>query len=193
MGRLLEDGQHVTGYGLKRITPKMRYRAGRLVYLASEAQLKKLVPELRSQEDMHFQACVMECIVKRSLDPVLSMGTNAAQAAAQPLRAAGIECSISRELRSEAEQQALAVFLLNGVLVSNLTEPTNGYSDLLRFAKNGSDRMLMIADEPFMRELACLHGVSEKVRHPGLLNTAFDFDDEFTLDALDQLQQSVSL
>lgn len=49
-----------------------------------------------------------------------------------------------------------------------------------------------MADESFMRELACLHGIADRPRHPDLLDTAFDMDDEFTLDAVDQIQQSIS-
>lgn len=192
MQQLLEEEQHATGYGLKRLTPKKRYRAGRLVYLASEEQLSELAPELRSYKEMHFQACVMDCIVKHSVDPVISLGTNAAQAAAQPLRAADIDCSVNNELQTEAEQQGLAVFLLNGVRLSNLAEPINGYSDLLRFAKYGADLPLMKAGDPFMRELACLHGIAGSPRHPDLLDSAFDVDDEFALDAVDQIQQSIS-
>ena len=50
----------------------------------------------------------------------------------------------------------------------------------------------MKAEYPFMRALACLHRVAESPRHPDLLDSAFDVDDEFMLDAADQIQQSIS-
>jgi hypothetical protein len=43
------------------------------------------------------------------------------------------------------------------------------------------------------RELACLHGLAEHPRHAELLETAYDEDEDLALDAIDQLQQSVSM
>ena len=92
---------------------------------------------------------------------------------------------------NEAEQQSLAVFLLNGVSVDR--QGLDNDTELIRFAKTGADRSLMKSGEPFMRELACLHGLAEHPRHPKLLETAYDEDEDLALDAIDQLQQSVSM
>ena len=133
----------------------------------------------------------MEAVSSGNLDRVLYLGTNAAQAAAQPIRAAKKTCSTTLRDLKEAEQQSLAVFLLNGVSVER-PGPDND-TELMRFAKNGADRNLMKSGEPFMRELACLHGLVEHPRHSELLETAYDEDEDLALDAIDQLQQSVSM
>ncbi|MNY60167.1 hypothetical protein D3C86_1966830 [compost metagenome] len=69
---------------------------------------------------------------------------------------------------------------------------TNNSSDLMRFAVSGVDRALMQSEDPFVRELSCLHGLSEKPRHPDILETAFDEDESLVMDAIDQIQQSLS-
>lgn len=50
---------------------------------------------------------------------------------------------------------------------------------------------MMKSSDPFIREIACLHGLSEKPRHTGLLETVFDVDEDLALDAISQLQQSL--
>jgi len=119
------------------------------------------------------------------------MGTNAAQAAAQPLRAAGKACFFGKDKLSEIEEQALAVFLLNGVSVTR--NENDEQSEVMRFAKIGADLDLMKSEEPFIRNLACLHGISDEPRHIELLETAYDEGELITLDAVEQLRQSNSM
>jgi hypothetical protein len=65
--------------------------------------------------------------------------------------------------------------------------------EFLRFAFSaGSDPGLMTSLDPFIREIACLHGLSHTPRHPQVLESAFDEDEDLTLDAIDQLKQSTS-
>jgi hypothetical protein len=51
---------------------------------------------------------------------------------------------------------------------------------------------LMKGSDPFVRELACLHGITEEPRHPFLLDRVFDADEDMALDAIEQLQQPIS-
>jgi hypothetical protein len=37
-----------------------------------------------------------------------------------------------------------------------------------------------------------MHGISEQPRHPRMLETVFDEDEDLAMDAIDQLQQSMS-
>jgi hypothetical protein len=50
----------------------------------------------------------------------------------------------------------------------------------------------MRSKDPFIRELACLHGLAPQPRHPEVLESPFDEDEELAMDAIDQLQQSAS-
>ncbi len=189
--RSLADGaEGLAGFERKRRVPKLRYRAGRLVYLAKEETLGLLSSVIRALPELKFHESVMNAVAFGRIDGVLSLGTNAAQAAAQPLRAAGMRCTASAQSFSEIEIQGLAVLKLNGVKVDCHSSLTPDKSELTRFAASGVDRALMKSTDPFIREIACLHGISDQPRHPALLESVFDEDEELTLDAIDQIQQS---
>lgn len=189
---LIESTHRLQGYARKRNIPKLRYRAGRLTYLAARDALLSLSGEARGIPELHFHAQVMAAVASANIDNVISLGTNAAQAAAQPLRASARTAVITRQGLGVPEQQALAIFLLNGVPVTGVPQGQADGSEMIRFAANGVDRELMKSADPFLRELACLHGLSAHPRHPALLDAVFDEAEELALDAVDQLQQSVS-
>ena len=52
---------------------------------------------------------------------------------------------------------------------------------------------LMRSPDKFIREIACLHGLSEQPQHPSMLESVFDEDEELAVDAVEQLQESISL
>lgn len=187
----LDKAADLRGYARKRLVPKLRYCAGRLVYLAKESSLASIADSTESLKELSLLTGVMKTVSTGNLDQLLHMGTNAAQAAAQPLRAAGKDCNLSKDKLSKTEEQALAVFLLNGVSVSR--KNNDEQSDVLRFAKSGTDLDLMKSKDPFIRNLACLHGISDYPRHTELLETAYDKDELITLDAVEQLRQSNSM
>lgn len=191
IGVTLDKAAGSKGYARKRLVPKLRYCAGRLVYLAGENSLASIADSTESLKELSLLTGVMKTVSTGNLDQLLHMGTNAAQAAAQPLRAAGKDCNLSKDKLSKTEEQALAVFLLNGVSVTrNINDEQ---SDVMRFAKSGADLNLMKSQEPFIRNLSCLHGISDGPRHTALLETAYDEDELITLDAVEQLRQSNSM
>lgn len=189
---LIESTHRLKGYERKRNIPKLRYRAGRLIYLAGEDTLGSLSAEAASIPELHYHTVVMAAVARANIDDVLSLGTNAAQAAAQPLRISEKAVALTRQDLGEPEQQALAIFLLNGVRVTGLAPTQVAGSELMRFAAAGADRELMKSADPFLRELACLHGLAPQPRHSALMDEVFDADEELAFDAVDQLQQSVS-
>lgn len=191
--RGIDDFHDLDSFGRKRSIPKLRYNAGRLIYLATEDVLSDLVPAVESIPELFFHAKVMHAVVTQDLTNILNMGTNAAQAAAQPLRASGKEATISQTVLDETQEQALAVFLMNGVSIKHPDSQLGGTSEILRFASLGADMAMMKSNNPFMRELACLHGLSPQPRHPNLLEKVFDEDEHLTMDAIEQLQISVSM
>jgi hypothetical protein len=170
----------------------LRYRAGRLTYLASTETLADLGKALRGYQELHFHAEVMTAVASQNLDRLLPFGTNAAQAAAQPLRAAGVRCTTSTLTMDEATQQSLAIFTLNGVPVDRQEVAQQRDSDLLQFARSGANAALLKSADPFTRELACLHGLSSVPRHPEMLESVFDEDEHLAIDAVEQLQDSAS-
>ena len=142
--------------------------------------------------ELHLQSLVMLATASGNIDRILGLGTNAAQATAQPMRAGGKTATLNLTTLTEAEQQALAVFRLNGIEVEAQRKTEVAESELLEFAGSGSNAKLMTSSNAFIREIACLHGIASAPRHPEMLESVFDEDEELAVDAVDQLQQSLS-
>lgn len=189
---LLAGAADLTGFDRKRRIPRLRFLAARLVYLATEESLASLATAVRELPELHLHAEVMAAVASGDISGLLASGANAAQAAAQPLRAANRPARLSLRTLDRAAALGLAVFHFNGVPVSCPALQEGHESELLRFAKEGVDVPLMRSLDPFVRELACLHGLSAQPRHADLIETAFDRDELLALDAVDQLQQSQS-
>jgi len=182
----------VSPYERKRRIPKLRYRAARLSYLATEQRLADLAAQIHEIRELHLQSMVMKAIASGNISELMKLGTNAAQAAAQPMRASGILTSYDATELSEAEMQAMAVFRLNGVNIQGNLDLPNPSPDLLAFAERGASLKLMRSSSAFLSEFACLHGVHSEPRHPTILESVFDEDEELAIDAADQLGQSLS-
>lgn len=190
---LMRNAARAHGFRRKRRIPKLRYRAARLVYLAAEDALASLASEAIELPELRFHAEVMSAVSSGRVEQLLPLGANAAQAAAQPLRASDRKATAIEVGDGKAEEQGLAIFALNGVPVAQESAGPARASELMTFATNGIDLSLMKSTNPFIQELACLHGLSEQPRHPELLNTAFDQDESLAMDAIDQVQQSGSI
>ena len=173
----------------KRLLPKIRYRFGRLAYLGELAQLGDLAGAARSIPALKFQSAVANSIATGDVNEIIDYGANAAQAVAQPLSMRTSQVVVGKRMLNPAAQQALAVLRMNGLSVEGATLG-DAQSELLKFATSGADRPMMKSSEPFLRELACLHGLSEAPRHQATLTTAFDAAEEITFDAIEQEHQS---
>jgi hypothetical protein len=188
----MDGASDLSGFERKRRIPKLRYLARRLIYLAEDATLLDLASAAGAIQELHLDSQVMKAVATGMIDDLLPLGTNAAQAAAQALLAAGKVCSISKNVDAEVKVQALATFLFNGVRLALSDTSSIAQSELVRFATSGSDMNLMRSADPYIREIACLHGLSREPRHAELLRKAFDEDEELFVDAVEQLQQSAS-
>lgn len=104
---LAEEVQSANAFQKKRRIPKLRYRAGRLVYLSTDETLNDLANVSKEIPELHFHSHVMAAVATGNVDGVLSIGTNAAQATAQPLRASGKTGNMSRADLSLVEGQSL--------------------------------------------------------------------------------------
>jgi hypothetical protein len=190
--KFFDQVSDATPFLRKRLVSKMRLAAGQLVYLSDEETLKAMSIPLCEISELHLHGRVMEAVATRRLDKVLPLGTNAAQASAQALGADNQPAFVSLRSFNAAEHQALAVLMLNGVAIATDGGAIEDETELLRLARNGCDQGLMKSGDPFLRELACLHGLTGPARHSSMLNTAFDQDDDLVLDAIDKLQESAS-
>lgn len=177
------------GFKAKRLIPKIRYRMGRLAYLSEPSDLYAMGDGV-TDSSLDLQKEVVKAIATGQVERVLAMGGNVAQAVAQPVRMAKNRVEFSKEQLTPQEMQALAVFKLNGVDVSS---PVVFDNELVRFAEHGADVGLMRSADPFISELASLHGVSSLPRHFHVLDTPFDPHEDIPLDAIDSLTRSGSI
>lgn len=176
---LLATGPELDGYERKRVISKIRYFAGRLVYLAKAEDLPLIAERLRQYPELAMLAEILHAIGTRDITHLLRMGSNAAQSAAQPLKLTPGEITCGIESWGSAERQSLAILRANGI---NVVGPAD--DELNRFALwNEQGHELMSSGEPFIQEIACLHGISEYPRHSEILETAFDRGEELAFDA----------
>lgn len=190
---LIDGIENSDSFNRKRRIPKLRYYAARMIYLATDETLGLLSSVARKLPELRFHSEVMDSVASGNVDRLLPLGANAAQAAAQPMKAANKHATTTLLEFSEAEEQALAIFAFNGLPVTRPQQTPWLLSELMRFATGGADIELMKSSQPFMRELACLHGLTESPRHSDMLDKVFDEDEALALDAIEQLQHSISL
>jgi len=177
--QILEGGSKLDGYARKRALPKIRYYAGRLLYLARPEDLPLIAERLRQCPELIMLAEIFHAVATRDITRLLPMGSNAAQSAAQALKLSSDKVTCRVESWGAAERQGLAILRANGISVAGPTD-----DELSRFALwQERGHALMTSGDPFIQEMACLHGVSEHPRHPGILETAFDRGEELAFDA----------
>ncbi len=181
--------EHVpaSGFGRKRAIPKLRYFAGRLIYLLPDDQLLAMAGKLDEHPELFLISRVSRAIATRDVTEVLNLGTNAVNAAAQVLRTGRYQISCNAERLGEVQSQGAAMLVINGLRLDGIDGHRAPINDFAEW-KPGSD--LMSSEEPFVQELACLHGAYPDSRHTEMLDTAFDRDEQLAFDVITQLQES---
>jgi hypothetical protein len=187
----LEQIEGLGPFDKKRLIPKLRYAAGRLLYLGTRESLVELSTALVAVPELILLGRVFGAVGARDVSELLKYGTNAAQAAAQVLHLDASPVLCNSPMRNEKEVQALAILKLNGVRITG--SPTDARArdtnDILAFAEwQGRDRTLFNSTQPFIKEIACLHGIDEPDRNRSLIDSAFDIDDSLAFDAISMLQ-----
>lgn len=79
------------------------------------------------------------------------------------------------------------MLVINGLRLDGIDGHRAPINDFAEW-RSGSD--LMRSDDPFVQELACLHGAHPDSRHTNMLDTAFDRDEQLAFDVITQLQES---
>lgn len=183
--QLLQQLVDARGYERKRLLPKVRYRVGRLAYLASTMQLTALAAQLRFHHELAFHATVLMSVATGDVTEAIRLGANVVQAVAQPLRADGRRATVQGPLETEIEAHGLAILALNGVRTSGEGIGIHTGNDLVRLACSGSSVEMMRSSQGFLREFASLHGVGAP-RHPEMLDSAFILAEDSVFDAVSQ-------
>jgi hypothetical protein len=192
INRLIDENPKVEGFSRKRLIPKLRFYAGRLIFLAPPEDLLEISSALGDFPELLLRSNIMVAIQSRDITPVLRLGANAVQAVSQVLRIMNepVRCSL-REF-SDVELQGLAILRLNGITIhlENEIPIELEASDLNQFVLGNNTLQLMKSEQPFIREISCLRGTENIFRHKRLLETAFDRDEHLILDVLNQLRDS---
>lgn len=193
MKELLDQLHLASGYARKRLLPKARYTLGRLTYLTEPTRLQELSDAASNVSGLFFQAEVARAVATGNVDRLITLGTNAAQAAAQPGRMLSGGFVLTRAPSAPADLPSLATIALNGVRVETRTTQREGWNEqaLYRFAVSGSSRELMKTTDGPLRELACLHGVGPP-KHAAVLDAPMDEAEPIALDAIEQARASLS-
>jgi hypothetical protein len=183
---ILSDIDQLSGYEQKRRLPKLRYLAGRLLYLLGRNELSALSLRLESIPELFLLTKTMGAVASLDMTDVVCMGGNAAHISAQLIRTDCKNVTIHEAIAdSPIVRQSLAIIELNG-----LTHNFKGVDgELGLFAKAEGMGDLMSSHDGFIKELACLHGALP-ARHQETLDSSFDRNEELALDVLNQLQNS---
>ena len=183
----------VRGYERKRLIPKLRFYAGRLIFLAPPDFLSSVSFALADYPELLLRARVMGTVQSRDVSFLFTLGVNAVQAAAQVLRIHNDPVRCSLDSFGEVELQGLAILRLNGIKIDFLGEKMSERivaDPLNQFALGHRPLELMKSDDFFVRELACLRGIDNPLRHKAILDTAFDRDEQLILDVINRLRDS---
>jgi len=186
----LVGASELHGYARKRRIPKLRFFAGRLTYLATPQMLLEFSASLRVLPELRLIAEIFKTVATEDATGLLSFGINAVQAAAQVLRISNRPVRCRPAAWGIAEMQGLAILRLNGVTTDTGDDFNVPVDELNRFALWDQGNALMNSEDPFIRELACLHGVDDGRRHASVLDSAFDREEQLAFDAIAQLQPS---
>lgn len=189
---LLDKNFGVQGFERKRLIPKLRFYAGRLIFLATPDVLSSVSSTLASYPELVLRSRVMSVIQSRDVSSLLGFGANAVQAAAQVLRIQNnpVQCSLNSF--EDVELQGLAILRLNGIEIdftNDVISKTIGDS-LNQFALGHNPLELMKSDDLFIKEIACLRGIENPLRHKSMLDTAFDRDEQLIFDIINRLHDS---
>ena len=189
MNLLLNKSHDVKGYERKRLIPKLRFYAGRLNFLSIPDTLMSISSRLSNYPELYWQAKVMEVIQSQDISNLLKLGTNAVQAAAQILRLQNNTVSCSLDSFGEVELQGLAILRLNGIRIefSNNAIANTIVDPLNEFALGLSSKELMKSNDLFVKEMACLRGIDQPLKHTSFLDNAFDRDELLTFDIISQI------
>lgn len=184
---LLSTIASLTAYERRRVLPRLRYYAGRLAYLASPQQLAALAEQLREVPELEFHAVNLMSIATGDVTDAIRLGSNVAQAVAQPLRAEGRCAIVQGPIGTEIEARGAAVLALNGVQLTGAGDGPWCRDELVQIARNGGTVELFQSQQPFIREFASLHGVCDAPRHAEMLDTAFDQAEDAVFDAVSEM------
>jgi hypothetical protein len=151
----------------------------------TDDDLMELSTRLAAIPEMSLISKIMNAVATRDVSEVVKLGSNATQSAAQILKTIDkpVKCTVNGT--NEMVYQSISYLILNGISME--FEKIDG--EFSEFARGENIIKLMNSDDQYIREVACLHGVSDP-RHSEIFDEAFDRDEELIFDVISQLHNS---
>jgi len=180
-----------SAYEKKRRVPKIRYLAGRLLYLLPENELQVLLEKTIKYPELYLLNAITESLITRDVTQIINMGINTTQAAAQLLVANGkhVNLDVTQIENSDHDVIEQSISILGLYKLQYPKIDINGELIKLLSGTEKDISELMDSKNDFIKEFACLHGIAP-VDHLRVLQSGFDEDEEIVLDLLDQIQPS---
>lgn len=180
-----------SAYEKKRRVPKIRYLAGRLLYLLSEEDLQTLLQITIKYPELYLLNAITESLITRDVTQVIKMGINTTQAAAQLLVASGNDITFDVEQIESGHHDVIeqSISILGLYKLNYPKIELDG--ELIKLLSGTKEDIIEMMDSKndFIKEFACLHGIAP-IDHLSVLQSGFDEDEEIVLDLLDQIQPS---
>lgn len=160
---------------------KLKYLVGRLIYLATEKQLKLISPLIKPVPELHIQYEIINALLTKDISNIINLGTNASQATAQVIKNTSQSLSCTLDPLDGDVIAALSIFKLHGINIKfvNNEKIENSFYD---FAV-GNIKSARKTRNSYLQEFVALHG-NEESRHTETLNTLFDENETLSFDVL---------
>jgi hypothetical protein len=189
---LLNGFERVQDYERKRQIYRLRFLVSRMLYLGSREQLVSISEAISGIPEMALAASALDAVTTRDVSQILRYGPTAAQAAAHALRANGeiVSCKSLDWTNPRSRHtviSACAVLQLNGLKVESDSplpdSPALQFSDWTERSFN-----LFHSNDPYFRELGCVHGIDDPDANRWAIETAFDRDDDLVFDIQETME-----
>ncbi|MCS0590421.1 RNA-directed DNA polymerase [Massilia norwichensis] len=187
LAALVELGTSSNRYTRKRAIPKLRFFAGRLLYIGSAEMLLQFSKSLGTIPELRMLSIILYSVATRDVTKLVPLGTNAVQSAAQVLAISALPVSCQIKNWTPECLQGVAILRFNGITVDAPSD--DALNRLAVWGGKGPDLMGADSDASLL-ELACLHGVSASARHSETLTSVFDWDESLAFDVINQVQDS---
>ena len=169
-----------------RIT-RLKYLVGRLIYLAKESDLKRIMKTISEVPELRLQYEIINSILTSDVSAIIKLGTNSTQAVAQVLKQKTLKVFCSIDPSDDDAIIALAIFKFHGIEIE-FKESEEIKNSFFNFACGDIEGALN-SGSAYIDEIASLHG-KEESRHEQMLTTLFDENETLSFDVLNAGQQS---
>ncbi|MBI4324103.1 MAG: RNA-directed DNA polymerase [Chloroflexi bacterium] len=186
---LAQSGQTTTGIQRKRMVQHLRFLSSKLMLLAAPDVLPALVQSLQSWSELLPQQAIFNALHIRDVAELVSFGAKPCASVGRLLALGDrpVRCQVQDRTDKAVEIEGVAVLLASGARFEEEWPDALRHEQAIMFAAQQSGAYLAgHAKGDYWRELFALAGPERGWNHAGMLESAFDIDEELVFDP-DQL------